>query len=261
MNGQVVVVAPHSDDECLGAGGTIALLSRRGILVTVVTVGSELPPLFPPATRDVVQQEARRCHELLGVAESVFLDIPSVGISRVSTARLNHAIQAVIDRVRPRIVFVPFPDRHVDHRAVFDAAVVATRPYRSSRCVRVVAMYEVISETFWNVPGAEPTFTPAWTVDISETIETKIEAFDAYRSRITAFPGPRSAEALRALATFRGSQQSMPYGEAFALVRASFSPLSVLRGPGTASASGCERPIDPTPVAVRPYPREESEQR
>lgn len=229
MTDNVVVVAPHSDDECLGMGGTIALLARRGVNVTVVTVGSELPPLFPPDMKDQVQKEARRCHEILGVAESVFLDIPSVEIPHVAIARLNGGIQEVIDRVRPRIVFTPFLDRHVDHKATFDAAVVATRPYRNGRTIQMVAMYEVISETFWNVPGAEPIFAPEWTIDITETIETKLEAFRQYESRVTDFPGPRSVEALRALAIFRGSQQSMAYGEAFNVVRTSISPIAIFR--------------------------------
>lgn len=228
MSDRVVVVSPHSDDECLGAGGTIALLARAGAQVTVVTVGSELPPLYPAEVKETIHDEARRCHELLGVSESVFLDIPSVQIPRVPIERLNAGIQDVIDRVRPQIVFMPFPDRHVDHRATFDAAVVATRPFRGGRCIDLVVMYEVISETFWNVPGAEPTFAAEWTVDISETIDTKIEAYERYTSRITEFPGPRSTEALRALAIFRGSQQSMAYGESFNIVRASFSPLNIL---------------------------------
>lgn len=228
MSDRVVVVAPHSDDEVLGAGGSIALLAKGGAQVTVVTVGSELPPLYPPELKETVQEEARGCHKLLGVSESVFLDIPSVEIPHVPVARLNSGIQDVIDRVQPQLVLVPFPDRHVDHRSTFDAAVVATRPFRGGRCIDMVAMYEVISETFWNVPGAEPTFAAEWTVDITETIDAKLEAYAQYTTRVTPSPGPRSVEALRALAVFRGSQQGFAYGEAFNVVRASFSPLTIL---------------------------------
>ena len=224
----VLVVAPHSDDECLGPGGTIALLAQAGAEVTVVTVCSDMPPLFAPEVRGLAHSEARRAHAVLGVKNSIFLDIPTVEVSQFPIASLNKSIQDITDELAPRIVFLPFPDRHVDHKAIFDAAMVASRPYRKGIEVRLVAMYETISETFWNAPGAEPTFAPQWTVDITSTIDKKLQAFGEFQSRQVHFPGPRSCEALRALALFRGSQTSCAYGEAFQLARASFSPLSLM---------------------------------
>jgi LmbE family N-acetylglucosaminyl deacetylase len=223
----VLVVAPHSDDECLGPGGTVALLAQAGAEVAVVTVCSEMPPLFGSDVRERAHAEARRAHAVLGVKHSIFLDVPTVEVTQNPVATLNKMIQEVCDDLGPKIAFVPFPDRHVDHRAVFDAAMVATRPYRRGTNVELVAMYETISETYWNAPGAEPTFAPQWTVDISSTIETKLRAFDEFSTRHVRFPGPRSCEALRALALFRGSQTSCAYGEAFQLARASFSPLGL----------------------------------
>jgi N-acetylglucosamine malate deacetylase 1 len=224
----VLVVAPHSDDECLGPGGTIALLAQAGADVTVVTVCSEMPPLFAADVRERAHAEAARAHAVLGVKSSIFLDIPTAEVTEIPIATLNRRLQEVVDQLSPRMVFLPFPDRHVDHRTIFDAAMVATRPYRNGTQVEMVAMYETISETFWNAPGAEPTFAPQWTVDITGTIDTKLRSFEAYATRHVHFPGPRSCEALRALAMFRGSQVSCAYGEAFQLARTSFSPLRLL---------------------------------
>lgn len=224
---KAVVIAPHSDDECLGVGGSIALLADAGAEVMVVAVGSELPPLYAPGVAAAVHEEARAAHKVLGVTESVFLDIPSVEIPDIPKAELNGRIQEVVDGIGPTIAFIPFPDRHVDHKAVFDAAMVATRPVRRGVGISMVALYEVISETYFNAPGADPTFAPSWTVDVSASIDRKIEAYECYQSRVTTHPGPRSPEALRALAVFRGSQSGFAYGEAFQVARSSFAPSAL----------------------------------
>lgn len=216
---RALVIAPHPDDEVLGAGGTIARLVDAGVSVTVVAACSDLPPLYPADVAPAVEREARAAHEVLGVAESIFLDLPSVEVSRGPVAALNGPLQEVVDRVRPSIVLIPFPDRHVDHRAVFDAAMVATRPIGAGRDITLVAMYETISETFWNAPGAEPVFAPTWNVDIAATLARKVEAFSRFESQLQAFPGPRSVEALEALALFRGSQAGLPHAESFQVVR------------------------------------------
>lgn len=229
---RVIVVTPHSDDECLGAGGTIALLARAGAAVTVVTVCSELEPQFPAGDRNLIHDEARRAHKSLGVEESIFFDYPTTAVNQVPVAELNGRLQQVIDERAPDFVLLPFPDRHIDHRVVFEAAVVTTRPYRQGREIRLTAMYETVSETYWNVPGAEPTFSPHWTVDITETIETKLEAFSQMPSRHVPFPGPRSPEALVGLAKLRGSQSSCGYGESFQIVRTSLAPGALLRAMG-----------------------------
>lgn len=214
-----LVIAPHPDDEVLGAGATIARLTDAGIDVTVVSICSDLPPLYPEDVAPTVEAEARRAHELLGVSQSVFLGLPSVEVSVGSVAALNGGLQEVVDRVRPGLVLAPFPDRHVDHKAAFEAAMVVTRPRGTGLGMSMVALYETVSETYWNAPGAEPSFVPSWNVDVTATIDRKIQAFALYESQQQPFPGPRSHEALRALALFRGSQAGMPHAESFQIAR------------------------------------------
>lgn len=215
-----LVIAPHPDDEVLGAGGTIARLADEGWKVVVAAVCSDLPPLYDEGVAEQVEQEAREAHAVLGVAVSEFLHLPSVEVSRGSVAALNGPLQMLVERYQPRLALIPFPDRHVDHRAVFDAAMVVTRPVGAGRNLEMVAMYETVSETFWNAPGAEPTFTPSWHVDISDHLGRKLEAFSKFRSQLQEEPGPRSLRALEALAAFRGSQVVMRSAEAFQVVRA-----------------------------------------
>ena len=43
---RILVIAPHPDDETLGAGGTIAKFSNSGNEVHVLMISGHLPPLY-----------------------------------------------------------------------------------------------------------------------------------------------------------------------------------------------------------------------
>ena len=215
----VLVVAPHPDDEILGAGGTIAKYAADGREVTVLTVSGHLPPIYPPDAYTRTVQEMEKAHKLVGVSEALSLQIPATFVHREAIHELNASIYEVIEEKRPSVVLCPYPDRHIDHQAVFEAVMVASRPVRAGSDIQLLAAYETPSETQWNAPHIEPNFTPNWVVDISDHIDTKIEAFRCFESQISEPYGSRSAEAVRAMAIFRGSQSGFPYGEGFHVIR------------------------------------------
>ncbi len=216
---RALVIAPHPDDETLGAGGTIRRLSDSGCEVTVVTVAAHMPPLYPAEVHEATVRESRKAQEILGVADSVFLDRPAVFLGDIPAHEFNGLILNEVSRVRPDMLLIPFPDRHIDHRQIFDACMVAARPVGVGKAISLVAAYETISETHWNAPHIEPNFTPNFCVDISDQLQTKLEAMACFQSQLHEFPGPRSVEALKALALFRGSQAGYGYGEAFHVIR------------------------------------------
>lgn len=218
MSRRVLVVAPHPDDETLGAGGTIAKHAAAGDRVTVLTIAGHLPPLYDESVYATTVREAKEAHRVLGVAESIFLDIPATTLGLLRTHELNGRIQAVFNDVRPHVVLLAYPDRHVDHRIIFDSTLVAARPVRGTE-ITLLAAYETLSETHWNAPHIEPSFTPNWVVDITAHIDTKVKALSCYQSQIGTFPGPRSVEAAQALATFRGTQAGFAAGEGFHIIR------------------------------------------
>ncbi len=215
----VLVIAPHPDDETLGAGGTIARCAKAGHKVTVLTVAAHMPPLYSDEVHQQTIAEAKAAHAVMGVAEARFLDIPAVYVRDQPVPELNGAIMKVIKEVNPAAVLCCYPDRHVDHRVIFDAVMVATRPVGPGAGIRLVAAFETLSETHWNAPHIEPNFTPNWVVDITDTIDTKLEALACYGSQIPPFPAARSAEALRALSVFRGTQAGFAHGEGFHVIR------------------------------------------
>jgi N-acetylglucosamine malate deacetylase 1 len=219
MTRRVLVVAAHPDDETLGVGGTIAKHTDQGDTVLVLVVSGHLPPLYDRGSYEVTVKESEQAFKILGVVKSRFLEIPTGTLAAQPPGSLNAKLAETIEDFRPQTVFCPFPDRHVDHRLVFDSVMVATRPRGVGREIHLLAAYETLSETHWNAPQIEPNFVPNLTVDITAQIERKMKAVRCYESQIPAFPGARSAEALEALAKFRGTQAGFAFGEGLQVIR------------------------------------------
>jgi LmbE family N-acetylglucosaminyl deacetylase len=216
---RVLVIAPHPDDEILGAGGAIAKYARNGCSVTVLTVAGHRPPLYSEDVYQKSLKEAEAAHAKVGVKSSIFLGMPATLVGLTPPHELNGKILDVVNDVEPNIVLIPFPDRHIDHRIIFDSAMVATRPVKTGASIELLAAYETLSETHWNAPHVEPNFVPSWVVNITYYIDSKLDALKCFESQIPPFPGARSVEAVKSLAIFRGTQAGFGYGEAFHVLR------------------------------------------
>ncbi|WP_406699021.1 PIG-L deacetylase family protein [Singulisphaera sp. Ch08] len=220
MKKRVLVIAPHPDDEVLGAGGVMARFAAEGadVFVAVVTKGG--PPLF---TEDFVEQarrEAKEAHQILGVKETRFLDLPAAGLDSIPHRTVNAALVDVVKEFEPDLLFIPFNgDIHLDHQLIFLSSLVAVRPGSTLRKIGIYA-YETLSETNWNAPYITPSFVPNTFFDITEYLDLKMAAMKAFSSQVKPFPNERSLETLRALAMLRGSTVGAHAAEAFVLIRA-----------------------------------------
>ena len=219
MKKRVLVITPHPDDETLGVGGSIAKLINQGHDVYILTVSGHLPPIYDRKDYDKTVKEAHKAYDILGITNSKFLEIPATMIGDEPVHSLNNKIASVVNDYRPNFVFCPFPDRHIDHKLVFESTLVATRPIQAGADIELVAAYETLSETHWNAPYIEPNFTHNLVVDVSDFMDQKIEALKCYKSQITMDKGPRSITAVRALAQFRGTQSGFDFGEALYIIR------------------------------------------
>jgi LmbE family N-acetylglucosaminyl deacetylase len=216
---QILVFAPHNDDEVLGVGGTIAkyVSNNHNVYICEVTKSSSEERL------KLLREEASKAHEILGVRKTYFLDFPVVRLKEVPLIDINASFTEVVNEVRPDIVFIPHKgDMHMDHYVVSHSAMVAMRPIRGLR-VKEIYAYETLSETEWNIPSVENAFIPNVWNDITDFIEIKKQAMSCYQSQIQEPPHPRSNEIIETLARLRGSTIGVPYAESFMLVRKIFS--------------------------------------
>ena len=215
---KTLVIAPHLDDETIALGGTIKKLSNAKMQVNVVIVGGHLPPLYNKKNYLITKKESKNALKALGVKKVYYFDIPALEFHKNYYHKINSKINDLMNSLNPTAVFIPFPDRHIDHRTIFDCAMVNTRPNRKNH-PKIVLSYETLSETHWNAPYIEPNLNPDFFVNIDNTINDKIKALNYYQSQIKNNQS-RSTEAVKALARFRGSQNGCKFAEGFKLIRA-----------------------------------------
>lgn len=213
----VCIIAPHPDDEVLGLGGSIRKMVNSGIKVNLLVVSGHLPPLYPESSFETTKEECMKSAKVLGINNVEFAKIPATYIHNEPISKLNNIIQNFIFKHYPHSVFIPFPDRHIDHKLIFEACMVCTRP-TGKFWPKLVLSYETLSETDWNAPYLEPFFIPEWFIDIEDFIDNKLKALNCYKSQIKNNLS-RSEEAVKALSRYRGSQNGYTYAEGFKLIR------------------------------------------
>ena len=219
MKKKILVIAPHPDDEVLGAGGILAKSKDFGYKTKVLTIGTNFAPPIEKKKLENCISEAKQAHKVLKVDKSVFFNIPALAIHKEPTEVLASKIYNEIKEFDPSIVLIPFPDMHQDHKIVFDLCTAVTRPKGIGKKISIVACYEVPSATYYNVPNIQPNFYPNWNVDITSSIKKKNNALNKYKSTLKKSELARSTRAISSLATFRGSQVNFKYAESFFIIR------------------------------------------
>ncbi|MBR0277960.1 MAG: PIG-L family deacetylase [Clostridia bacterium] len=216
---KILVIAPHADDEIIGAGGTISKHVKKNddVYVCVVTKGAS--PIFSKEFVDKIRKETLQSHQKIGVKKTFFLEFPSVILEKEDSYIINKKIDEVIQHVKPDEVFIPhIGDMHKDHRIVAEAAMVCLRP-KYEHVIKRIYAYETLSETGWNIPNVINEFIPNYYVDISDYLDKKLEAMKCYESQLGSFPDARSLETIEVLAKYRGSTMNLKAAEAFMLIR------------------------------------------
>lgn len=219
----VLIIAPHADDEILGCGATMAKLIANGcnvyvLICTNASVGA--PELFSASLIKVIRGEATEAHKYLGVKETVFHDFPAPALDQYPRYKMTNEMSAIICKFEVDTVYIPHRgDCHKDHAIVHDCAMVACRPLANCKVKHVYA-YETLSETEWGEPIAADFFVPVKYNTFSvEEFNVKLKAMSYFKSQLYPFPASRSLEAIEALAKYRGATVSAMRAESFEVLR------------------------------------------
>lgn len=215
----VLIIAPHPDDEVLGCGGTICRHVAAGDTVHVLVATRGTSELYSDEGVELVRKEARKAHAILGVTETRFFEFPAPALDTIPRYKLARAISDVVQELQVEQLYVPHHgDIHADHFHIYHAALVAARPLGNCPIRRILA-YETISETEWAPPQADAVFYPTVFVDISEFLDKKLEAMSCFETQLAPPPSARSLRTITALAQFRGATITRDAAESFMLIR------------------------------------------
>ena len=220
MSKTVLIVAAHTDDEALGCGGTIARHVAEGDNVYAVFMADGVSSRAQAdqndlATRNAAAEYAR---EILGIRENFYLGLADNRLDSFPLIEVIQCLEPIIRKLQPNIIYTHHHgDLNVDHRITHQATLTACRPMPGSS-IQAIYAFEVMSSTEWATPTAGP-FVPNHYVDISDQLNTKIDALRAYQLEMRDAPHSRSIEHLAHLAHHRGHTVGVVAAEAFVTVR------------------------------------------
>lgn len=214
-----LVIAAHPDDEVLGVGGTIAKYTNSGVDVYICILSEGATARYEDKMVTELKACASKASMILGAKKVYFEELPDERLDLMPFIDVIKPIEKLISEIKPDIVFTHHRgDANTDHQIIFKATIAATRTLHGNS-VKKILCYEVPSSTEQSPPFLEYAFIPNVFVDITETIDKKTEAMQAYPSEIGEWPHPRSIEALTVTAKHWGIKVGLDAVEAFMLVR------------------------------------------
>ena len=216
----VLVVAAHPDDEALGCGATIARHVANGDSVSVAFmtdgVGARRGVGPDAGSR---RGACDRALSALGVTRSWHYEFPDNQMDTVPLLEIIEAIEMVArDYLPDRIYTHHANDLNIDHRLTHQAVLTAFRPTPQAS-VEAIMTFETPSSTEWSAQTGATSFQPDHFIDITLFLDAKLSALAAYDEEMRPFPHPRSPEAIRALAQWRGAAAGLQAAEAFKTIR------------------------------------------
>ena len=213
MSKRILVVAAHPDDELLGIGGIVIKHVRAGDEVrSVIMCEGESLRYHEDVGQNTAIQEAA---SVMGVSKVYHLKYPDQKLDTYSLTDLITPLEEISEEFRPNIIYCQSGcDANRDHKILFEAAMIAFRP--TSEWIEDFYGFYTASSTEWGVPR---NFVPDTWIDISDSLNKKIEAFEKYQSEIRDYPHPRSSDALRYQAHFWGNQCCLDAAEVLMTVR------------------------------------------
>jgi len=189
----VLIIAPHPDDEAIGCGGTICLNNLRGNRVSALFLSSGeqgLRHLPPEKARTIREREAQSAAEILGINSMSFLRLPDLHVED-NIDQAIAGLRRVLQQESPERIYMPHPhDSHPDHRICLPVVRAALR--HGDTPMPSLLTYEVWTPLLQYDDGE----------DITAVISRKVKAIRCHRSQVKQL---RYDRAVKGLNQYRGA--------------------------------------------------------
>ncbi|MBP1992338.1 PIG-L deacetylase family protein [Paenibacillus eucommiae] len=216
----VLAIGCHPDDLEIGCGGTLAKLSQLGHNVTMCNVANGNKGhviIQPEELKQIRAEEAQASGRLIG-AKVVNLDVPDLYV-RADNEDLLKAMITLIRETKPDFIITHNPDDYMsDHeevsKLVFDASFSSSVPHM----IPDVPAYAKIAPIYYMDTLAGVNFLPTEYVDITDTLDIKLEMLNAHQSQIAWLKEHDDIDFLefvKSCSRFRGLQSGVKYAEGF----------------------------------------------
>jgi LmbE family N-acetylglucosaminyl deacetylase len=220
-NKNILIVAAHPDDEFLGCGGTIAKLAKDNTVSALLLVDAitSRPKEFSDEKRKKLREDTKNAHDIIAIRNTFFESFPDNEFDKIPLLNLIKTVSSYINKTAPDVIFTHhYGDLNIDHRRTFQAVLTACRPQPNFYHPDIYC-FEIPSATEWQAFTGAEFFKPNVFIDISDTIDLKLEALKCYKSEMRDFPHSRSIKGIKIMAQDWGRKVGKTFVEAFELIR------------------------------------------
>ena len=221
---RALFICAHPDDLEFGVAGTAAKWAKQGAHITYVLLtdgnaGSHELEMTKENLAALRREEQRQAAALTGVQECLFLGHDD-GLL-VNSLELRKELVRIIRQTKPNVVGAMDPTNvfpsdtyinHPDHRAAGTAAIDAVFPASEMRLLYPDLDAEGLEPHKVNYVYLYFTQEANYYVDISETVEQKIEALRAHKSQMGEWD---PAERIRTWAAETGAKVGFKFAERY----------------------------------------------
>jgi len=214
----ILVIAPHPDDAEYGVGGYIAKCAG----VANVTIATMYAGDYPTYTTHVLGED--RKSESLQAAKVLHTRIIHLDVCKDNDymnylGELCLAVDMMLDKIRPDVLFIPLPSYNQDHQAVYTACMAATRPVKEILPQKIYA-YEYPMQN-WGAGAEQHAIMGRTYIPLSNhDMDKKLEALRCYKSQLRKDEVNLSAlGGVTALARLRGAECRQVYAELVYLIK------------------------------------------
>ena len=216
-----LLVVAHPDDEVLGAGATVHKLVNEGHEVAICIMANHAAAR--KNLSDTLAVDEKRALDVLGIKKVYQADFPNIKMNIIPHLELVQFIESAIEDFGAEVIITHHPsDTNNDHVMTSGAAQAAARLFQRREGIPALKRFmymEILSSTEWSIDTSANRFTPNYFVEIGqEGVEIKLKALAEYKGVMRPYPHPRSNEAIKSLAAYRGAQVGRNYAEAFECV-------------------------------------------
>ena len=212
---RILAIGAHLDDIEIACGGTLAKAIQAGHTVKAIVMsksGYTNKEGKVQRSDDTAVREGLNALRTLGIEDIEVLDFETKDIHFRSD--VVNALDVRMAEFKPDVIFTHHPfDTHQAHEGVSKATIAAARR------LNTVFFYEPITPSGRSYVA----FRPQMYVDITKTVDTKINSLKCHVSEYNKFGGEDWVEGVRCRCGFRGYEIGTKFAEAFEVLRMEMS--------------------------------------
>jgi len=207
----ILAMSAHPDDMELEAGGTLLKWANEGhdVYSLILTNGEYRSNNEVKFKKDEIFAEIKCSSKILGIKKTFFMD--QLDTQLKCNGQIISEVDSIIDDIKPDFLISHHPfDSHQDHKAASEIMFAVSRKGKVKNIL-----------TGAPLPYRPNIFAykPQYFVDISSTINKKLEALRCFKSQYDKYGGELWINRVKSVAIVSGWAMELEYAESFEVIR------------------------------------------